>query len=235
MMGLLTRSQFLVLAELEKRGGQSVREVARATGLSVGSVGNAIKSFKEDAPQALAHDNTLTEAGLKPLEPYRVQKEARKILRLLDERSWAAFKDFSRLSELADALRDMVAEDAVPTCLRHNNFDSSNVLVCGEEVFLIDWEYSGMGDYAGDQGAFVRCSDCGYDDALKVYEAYFGRPLAPLELRHCVAYTALSSFYWFVWALYKEACDEPVGKWFYLWYKNAKLFGARALELGASI
>ena len=189
----------------------------------------------DEVARALGMIRTLHGSGTASPWSFDIFDEACKIVRLLDERSWAAFKDFSTLSKLANSLHSMIVEDAVPACLCHNNFDSSNVLVRDEEMFLIDWEYSGMGDYAGDLGTFVCCSDYDYDDALKVYEIYFGRPLTPLELRHCVAYTALSSFYWFVWALYKEACDEPVGEWLYLWYKNAKLFGGKALGLSASI
>ena len=189
----------------------------------------------DEVARALTMIRTLHESGVASPWNFDIFDETCKIVRLLDERSWAAFKDFSTLSKLADSLHSMTVEDAVPACLCHNNFDSSNVLVRDGEMFLIDWEYSGMGDYAGDLGTFVCCSDYGCDEALKVYETYFGRPLTPLELRHCVAYTALSSFYWFVWALYKEACDESVGEWLYLWYKNAKLFGGKALELSASI
>ena len=50
-----------------------------------------------------------------------------------------------------------------------------------------------------------------------------------------MAFTALASFYWFVWALYKEACGDPVGEWLYLWYRNTKAFGNKALELSASL
>ena len=59
---------------------------------------------------------------------------------------------------------------------------------------------------------------------------YFERPLTSAELAHCLSYVALSSYYWFVWALYKDACGAPVGEWLYLWYKNAKLFGRKAHE-----
>ena len=97
-------------------------------------------------------------------------------------------------------------------------------------MYLIDWEYSGMSDYASDLGTFICCSDYGYDEAVRVLEMYFERPLHPEELAHCLSYIALSSYYWFIWALYKDACGAPVGEWLYLWYKNAKLFGRAARE-----
>ena len=43
-----------------------------------------------------------------------------------------------------------------------------------------------------------------------------------------MAYIAICGYYWFIWALYKDACGAPVGEWLYLWYKNAKAFGKKA-------
>lgn len=63
-----------------------------------------------------------------------------------------------------------------------------------------------------------------------MFNAYFGRAATPEELRHCLAYVALASYYWFVWALYKEASGDSVGEWLYLWYRNAKQYSVLALE-----
>ena len=91
-------------------------------------------------------------------------------------------------------------------------------------MYLIDWEYSAMSDYASDLGTFICCSDYTYDEACQVFDAYFGRKATPEELRHCLAYVALASYCWFVWALYKESSGDPVGEWLYLWYRYAKQY-----------
>ena len=105
-----------------------------------------------------------------------------------------------------------------------------NFLVSGNDMYLIDWEYSAMSDYASDLGTFICCSDYTYEEACQVFDAYFGRQATPEELRHCLAYVALASYYWFVWALYKESSGDPVGEWLYLWYRYAKQCSALALE-----
>ena len=88
-----------------------------------------------------------------------------------------------------------------------------------------------MSDYASDLGTFICCSDYTYDEAVRVLHEYFQREPTKDELFHCVAYIAICSYYWFIWALYKDACGAPVGEWLYLWYKNAKAFGKKANEL----
>lgn len=68
----LPRKQFDVLTYLERKGnGKRQREIAEATGMSVGSVNRVITSLIE---QGLIADNCLTEAGYAALEPYRVKR-----------------------------------------------------------------------------------------------------------------------------------------------------------------
>ena len=112
----------------------------------------------------------------------------------------------------------------------HEAYYAPNFLVSGNDMYLIDWEYSAMSDYASDLGTFICCSDYTYEEACQVFDAYFGRKATPEELRHCLAYVALASYYWFVWALYKESSGDPVDEWLYLWYRYAKQYSALALE-----
>ena len=70
----------------------------------------------------------------------------------------------------------------------------------------------------------------GADAWAMIGHVYFDRQTTPEELRHCLAYVALASYYWFVWALYKESSGDPVGEWLYLWYRYAKQYSALALE-----
>lgn len=189
----------------------------------------------DEVKGALGMARTLHTCGKVSPWSFDLHDETLKILHLLDDRSRTTFKDFPELLELSESMHDMVVSDDVEPCLCHNDFYDPNFLVVGDKLYLIDWEYSGMSDYASDLGTFVCCSDYGIDEAMRVYELYFGRTPTELEKRHCLAFTALASFYWFVWALFKEACGDPVGEWLYLWYKNTKLFGNAALEASARI
>ena len=141
------------------------------------------------------------------------------------------FPDFGKLAQCAEALYGFVQADGVGLVLCHNDFYDPNFLVKDDEMHLIDWEYSAMSDYASDLGTFVCCSDYTIEDAERVIDMYFGRSATPQELRHCLAYVGISAYYWFVWALYKDATGDPVGEWLYLWYRAAKTFGRHARKL----
>jgi thiamine kinase-like enzyme len=97
---------------------------------------------------------------------------------------------------------------------------------------LIDWEYAAMGDYACDLGNFVA-QGSGYSvpEAVDMLKYYFGRPPTEREVRHCVAAVAVVGYYWYVWAIFKEAKGNPMGEWLYTWYKAAKRFCAAANEM----
>lgn len=181
--------------------------------------------------QAMQMARTLHACGVESRWSFNVHDNTKELIELLDARHRASFKDFKELFELIDGLAAYVASDGTPQCLCHNDFYAPNFLVTSEKMYLIDWEYSGMSDYASDLGTFICCSDYTFDEALAVLREYFQHEPTPAELAHCLSYVAISSYYWFIWALYKDACGAPVGEWLYLWYKNAKLFGAKAREV----
>ena len=189
----------------------------------------------DEVAQALEMARKLHGCGVESKWTFDVHANTKELIEMLDARHRASFKDFKELFALIDGLNDFVQSDGTPACMCHSDFYSPNFLVTETEMHLIDWEYSGMSDYACDLGTFICCSDYTFDEAVRVINMYFQREPSDAELAHCLAYVAISSYYWFVWALYKDACGAPVGEWLYLWYKNAKLFGSKAREVVDSL
>lgn len=150
---------------------------------------------------------------------------------LLDEDHRARYSDFDELFEVAERLDAVVKADGLAPVLCHNDFYDPNFLITGDEMYLIDWEYSGMSDYASDLAVFICCSDYTYDEALHALEAYFQRSLTQEELVHCVAYIQVISFHWLVWALYMDQCGEPVGPLEGVYHEYARSYATRALAL----
>lgn len=181
--------------------------------------------------RAMELGRRLHDSGEKSEWSFDVYRDAVAIVELLGRKSYPSFPGREELGRNAGVLDAFVRADRVEPCLCHNDFYSPNFLVRGEEMYLIDWEYSAMSDYASDLGTFICCSDYSVDEARHVIELYFGRTPTDAEMRHCLAYVALAAYYWFVWALYKESTGDPVGEWLYLWYRTAKAYSALALDL----
>ena len=160
-------------------------------------------------------------------------EKAEGIAALLGELAYPLPGDFDAMRSDARMLARLAAQDGVRPCLCHNDFYNPNFLVSGTEMYLIDWEYSAMSDYASDLGTFICCSDYTVGEADQVLATYFGRVPKASERRHCMAYVGLAAYYWYVWALYKEATGDPVGEWLYLWHRYARSYAKLARGLYA--
>ncbi len=169
--------------------------------------------------------------GVRSRWTFDVMEKARAIVDMLGPAGCSKLPDFDELSKRMETLNAHVAADGVPLCLCHNDFYAPNFLVRGDEMHLIDWEYSAMSDYASDLGTFICCSEYSPDEALGVIDAYFEGAATPAQVRHCLAYVALAAYYWLAWALYKEATGDPVGAWLELWHGYAATYSQRALAL----
>lgn len=63
-------------------------------------------------------------------------------------------------------MKEYAEADGAPVCLTHNDFFYLNFLIDGNDhLYLIDWEYAGMGDYANDFGTYVVCCECSDEEA----------------------------------------------------------------------
>lgn len=141
------------------------------------------------------------------------------------------YDNFEELFEAAERYNEIVKADGLAPVLCHNDFYDPNFLIHGDEIHLIDWEYSGMSDYASDLAVFICCSDYTYEEALHALEVYFQRPLTDTELLHCVAYIQVISVHWLVWALYMAQCGEPVGPLETTYHQFASEYDEHAAEL----
>ncbi len=183
--------------------------------------------------RAMEMARQLHSCGVTSTWSFDVFENTRGILELLSDEERGRYEDFNQIRALIDGLEERVRATSGAPVLCHNDFYDPNVLVRGEEISLIDWEYSGMSDYASDLGTFICCSDYSYDEALDVLREYFQREPSAGELFHCVSYVAFAAWYWFVWALYKDQCGDPVGDWQDLWHRYASEYGRRAEQLAS--
>lgn len=189
----------------------------------------------EHVRMAMAMARKLHESGADTGHVFDIHEDTKKQIALLDERRRTSFRDFAELYELADSLNEKVKADGLAPVLCHNDLYDPNFLIAGDEIHLIDWEYSGMSDYASDLAVFVACSDYTYEEGVGLLDIYFGRKPTPEELFHCVAYYSVVSFHWFVWALYQDMCGSPVGEYLHLYYKYTKMYGKAAVKMAEEL
>lgn len=150
----------------------------------------------------------------------------------LKARNRFEFDGLEELDETVSILKNYLQNDPKQVVLCHGDSYSPNFLLNeAGEMSLIDWEYSGMGEPAGDLGTFIACSNYTVEDAEKVLEIYLQEVPDKKTKRHYLAYVAVTSYYWFLWALFQESVGKPVGEFLYIWYRYTKQYGQLALDL----
>lgn len=158
--------------------------------------------------------------------------EGSRIAGLLRSMGYPLPREFGPLERRIGALAGKMAPEAGEPALCHNDLYGPNFLVTDDRMRLIDWEYAAMGDPACDIGNFVaQGSGYSVEKTIEILPLYYGRPATESERRHCLGAVALVGWYWYVWAMYKEAMGNPVGEWLYVWYRAAKEYAAAAEPL----
>lgn len=92
------------------------------------------------------------------------------------------------------------------------------------KVTLIDWEYAGYADPGVDVGYYIVDAMYDFDDAKKVIRYYLGDSYSVDLERHYMSYIAITGYYWFVWALFRECCGAVMGESLFNWYYMAKKY-----------
>lgn len=182
--------------------------------------------------QAMALARKLHGCGVDTGFEFDVHADTLKQYGLLDDAHRRYFDDLPQLLETAEMLNADICGDMDARCLCHVDFYDENFLVGRDSMDLIDWEFSGMSDYACDLGVFICCCpDYTYEDSLAIFREYFSRELTDEELYHCVAAAAVVSFHWLVWAVYKEFTNESAGELLDYYYRYTKMFNEEALKM----
>ena len=190
---------------------------------------------RRQVQRALQMVRTLHTSGKESPYSFDFFDEGAGIVHILQNMGYPLPKGFDELAGRVKALAVKMRSEAGDAVLCHNDFYGPNLLVKGEEMRLIDWEYAAMGDQACDIGNFVaQGSGYSVEEALNILPLYFGREPTDFEKRHCIAAVGLVGWYWYVWAMYKEAMGNPVGEWLYVWHRAAKQFTAAAEKLYAA-
>ena len=142
------------------------------------------------------------------------------------------FDGLDELDQLIATLIEFLKKDKAEKVLCHGDSYSPNFLLNEQdEMSLIDWEYSGMGDPSGDIGTFICCSNYTLEQAERVLKIYSQGSLDTKTKRHYLAYVAVTSYHWFLWALFQESVGKPVGEFLYIWYRYTKQYGQLALSM----
>ena len=187
---------------------------------------------EKEMAQAMSLMSDLHKANVQSKFAYRLWDQAMDFLHKIQRLHKDDTSDFYKLHDKIEKLYKYAQKDEWPECLNHCDTLAANFLI-GEDgnMTLIDWEYSGQGDTAQDLGSFIACSDLSYKEALSAINKYVGHEPTNEELRHYLAYTAIASYCWYLWAIYQEANAVDTGDFLKLWHDYSYLYYNKAITL----
>ena len=120
-------------------------------------------------------------------------------LRSFDEDTYRIAKEPLPEIETIDRL---VKSDGWDVRLVHNDLYEDNLLISGNKLYLIDWEYVGDSDIGYDLCKLFVKNDAEGSAIDKWLSFYYGRIPTKDERKHIIGCAAISFYYWYVWALY---------------------------------
>lgn len=97
----------------------------------------------------------------------------------------------------------------------HNDTLPENWIVKGSRIYLIDWEYGGVGDPLMDVAAFSLESGLTQDQEQLLITTYFGRPATDKEYAMILINKFVNDLLWYVWAPIQIFNGKPKD-----WYWN---------------
>lgn len=151
-------------------------------------------------------------------------QEALKIEDLLRAKGEIAAPDFDELKARVEKCYNATVGDGVEMCFCHCDTYCPNWMLTDKETILIDWEYAGNADPGCDVGTYIMDAMYDFGDAIEFIKEYCGDKFCDKLLFHYFAYVAIVSYYWFVWALYRESCGAIMGESLHNWYVMAKRY-----------
>jgi thiamine kinase-like enzyme len=109
----------------------------------------------------------------------------------------------------AEPVKAALAAAEVPLAPCHCDPLCENFLDTGDEMWIVDWEYSGMNDPMWDLGDLsVEAGMSAAQDA-EMMTAYFGRAPTAFETGRMVIYKAMCDLLWTLWGLIQHADGNP--------------------------
>lgn len=118
-------------------------------------------------------------------------------------------EDYLEAGREAEAVRRALEASPMPLVPCHNDPWPGNLLDTGRNIYIIDWEYSGMNDPLWDLGDLSVEAGFGPEQDQAMMEAYYGGPAPAALYSRLALYKTLSDLHWSLWAMVQHANGNP--------------------------
>ncbi len=133
-------------------------------------------------------------------------------------------------AETMEPILRLIEEDGWQVSLCHNDIYEPNLLMEGDRLHLIDWEFAGDSDIGYDICKLFAVHNPSYEEIDNYLYTYYGRETTQQEKLHLLACAAVIYYYWFVWGVYASKNGEEVSGYMMVWYDKMCHFRKEVLK-----
>lgn len=108
-------------------------------------------------------------------------------------------KEYVELRHKLDAMRETHADVKKVPC--HCDYQPTNLVINGDKLYVLDWEFAGMNDPFYDIACY---GNAGFDKALSLLEAYVGHKPTREELQRLYYLRSFQCLQWYNVAIFKD-------------------------------
>ena len=108
-------------------------------------------------------------------------------------------KEYVELRTRLDKMRQTFADIPLVPC--HCDYQPTNLVVNGDKLYVLDWEFAGMNDPFYDIACY---GNAGFDKALALLECYVGHKPTDEELHRLYFHRAFQCLQWYNVAIFKD-------------------------------
>ena len=115
------------------------------------------------------------------------------------EKGYTFPQEYLDLRKKLEAIR--ATQVNVPKVPCHCDYQPTNLVISGDKLYVLDWEFAGMNDPFYDIACY---GNAGFDKALSLLEAYVGHKPTKDELQRLYFHRAFQCLQWFNVAIFKD-------------------------------
>lgn len=177
------------------------------------------------------HLHLLHNSGIRIGSEFDYFSEADKLIESLKILDIRAAKDIEPLRKRIREIYKNIKKDNWPVQFSHNDIYEPNLLISGDDLYLIDWEYAGDSDIGYDLCKLFAASDRPVEEIENCLSLYYGRKPTVSELRHIVGCAVVLYYYWYVWAIYQNRSGNECSSWQMLWHNKMEKYLNETIRL----
>lgn len=158
----------------------------------------------------------LHNSNIKLENKFDVYKEIVKYEDLINDKEllYKKYKNYKENRENIFKLEKILKENGLEIKSCHNDTVPENFIKNNKnEIYLIDWEYSGMNDPMWDLAAHSIESNFSESDERTFFEEYFQGKIKKENLLRIEIYKTLQDFLWSIWTVLKEEKGDDFGNY----------------------